>query len=456
MAAKIESEVVTMLQKFGALELDTRTWLSGTFMTDVTAARDQITVGDDTPEQSAQDAALDAVIRAGEALYSAVKAACFTIHPTLGRLSSSQDLSDVTTNLAAWNDYLVANSRKVEKRGLTKNAWAAGGSNVGTGTVLELTTDPAGDEADIAHVGTLQFLCRRDSQTPGITAGNEIFDIYATKAGDFAWEEGGAGVAGGGYAYEYGRGVNEYGEGYLSINTGQEYTALAANSSSNLVTNGDFEQALVGVGTDKIPGATITSGTASHFLLTSTSGDKIKGTYSLDNATGGDVLTYYITSGLKPRVPYAYTLLYRVPDDGSAGTITGNLTLVLKDDSTTHQTLTIALGSATLDAITRGSKMFIAPSNVGANLRLEITFPSYGGTSTDKRIYIDELVFAELKQLDGGRAVGVFSGATDFRYGDTFTAATTDAATGKVQTFVNRIFGRYVKNDTSSATWTDW
>lgn len=457
MAAKTEAEVVTMLQKFGALELDARTWLAGTFLTDVTAARDQITVGDDTPEQGEQDSAINNVIQAANGFYEAIKAACFTIHKTLGRLSSSQDLSDSVANLAAWNDYLIANSHKVEKRGLTKNAWAAGGSNTGTGEVLELTTDPNGDESDFAHVGTLQLICRDDKLTRGVTAGNERFKVYATKAGDYAWEEGGAGVNGGAYEYPFGRGVNEFGDELLTIQTGQEIQVISAgNTGVNLLTNGDFEQALQGSGTDKIPGFTIT-GTASHFSLTSTSGDLIKGSYSLDNATGGDVITQYLTAGgLHPKTPYAMTVLYRVPDDGSAGTITGNLTVVLKDDNTTHQTLTIALGSATLDAVTRGSVKFIAPVAVTKNLRVEVTFPAYGGTSTDKRVYIDELILAPLTQLDGGRAIGIFAGATDFVYNDAFTASTTDAATGKVQTFVNRIFGRYVKNDTAAATWTDW
>jgi hypothetical protein len=458
MAAKTEGEVVTMTQKFGALELNARTYLAGTFLTDITAAFDQLTVGDDTPEQSIQMSALNNVIQAANGFYAAVKSACFTIHPTWGRLASSQDLSDPVTNLAALYDYLVAQTHEFKSRGLSKNAWAAGGSNTGTGTVLALNTDPQGEEADISHVGTLQFICKSDARTRGVTAGNEVFSCYASKAGDYAWEEGGAGVSGGAYGYSsYGRGVYEYGEGYDTIQTGDEVTAISAgNTGVNLISNGDFEQALNGTGTDKIPSFTIT-GTASHFSLTSTSGDLIKGTYSLDNATGGDVITQYLTAGgLPPKTPMALTVLYRVPNDGSSGTITGNLTIVLKDDNTTHQTLTIAVGSATLDAITRGSLTFIAPTAVTKNLRIEVTFPTYGGTSTDKRVYIDELILAPLKQLDGGRAVGIFAGATDFVYNDAFTASTTDAATGKMQKFCNLVFGRYMRHAGSADTWTDW
>ena len=423
----------------------------------MTAVFDQLTVGDDTPEQSVQFAAMESVIQAANGFYSAVKAACFTLHPTLGRLASSQDLSDSVANLAAFNDYLVTATHEFESRGLTKNAWAATAGNTGSGEVLQLTTDPAGEEADIAHAGTIQLLCRDDKMTRGVTAGNEVFMVYATKAGDYAWVEGGAGVSGGAYEYPYGRGVNEFGDGLETIQTGDEIIAISAgNTGVNLLQNGDFEAAFQGTGTDKITGCIIT-GTASHFSLTSTSGDKIKGTYSLDNATGGDVLTYYLTAGgMPPKTPFAYTLLYRVPNDGAAGTITGNLTVVLKDDNTTHQTLTIALGSATLDAVTRGSKMFISPVAVTTNLRLEVTFPAYGGTSTDKRIFIDELILAPLSQIDGQRAIGLFAGATDFVYNDAFTASTTDAATGKMQGFANRIFGRYFRHAGSSDTWVDW
>lgn len=456
MAYKTENETLTMVQAYGALELDARTWLAGTFTTDMKACADQITVGDETPEQFVQKDALRRVWAAANGLYEAIEAACRTLHPTLGRLASSQNLADEVTNLAAFNDYLIANSRKVESRGLTKNAWAAGGSNTGTGAVLALNTDPLGDEADIAHVGSLQLLCRTDSQTPGITAGNEEFEVYGTKAGDFSWEEGGAGSSGESYGYQYGRGTNEYGAGYETIFTGSRIRAVSAgNTAANLLTNGDFESSLSGTDVDKIEGCTIT-GTASHFsLVTSAANGLIRGVNSLKNETGGDVLTYYIDSGLKPRVPYAYTLLLKTMNGGS-GTVTGSMTLVLKDDSTTFQTLTIDLSTLTPGTLYRQTKTFIAPQNVTSNLRLEVTYPSYGGTGASKIVVIDELLLTELRQLDGGRAIALVAGATDFRYNDSFTASTTDAASGKMQGFFNRVFGRYFKHDATPAVWLDW
>lgn len=457
MAYKTASETITQFQKFVALDFNARVYLDGFFKVDTEAVADQLTVGDSTDEKQVQEAALKAVRDAARSFYSQLRQFNQTIAPTLGRLAGASTPSDVLSSLAKFNDYLVDNTKKLESRGLTKGAWSAV-SGTGTGTVLELTTDPNSVEADISKVETLTLRCTKDSQTVGVTGGLEKFSLYGAEIGADNWLEGGSGDSGFAYSYPYGRGVKEFGRNWKSINTGEDVITCTngEDTSQNLLGGGGFESAFSGTDTDKIAGVTIDSG-ETNFAQESTY--PIKGTYSLRHNTTAAVLRWSLAAGgLKPKVPYGLTFLIAAVNDG-AGTVTGSLTVKLKDDSTTHQTITVTVGSltaaSTIGTISRQSLTFIAPTNVGANLRIELSCPTYGGTSVTKAVIMDEFVLTELKQCGGGRAIAVVAGVTDFRYNDYFTAATTDAATGLNQKFINTNFGRYLHHGASATDWDD-
>lgn len=457
MAYPTAAQAIARFQAMVAMDFNAKDYLDGFFRVDSEAVSDQLTVADQTDEAEVQRQGLKAVRDAARSFYQTLSAFNATIAPTLGRLAGSSNIGDIRTSLATFNDYLIANSKKLESRGLTKSSWSAV-TGTGTGEVLELQTDPNGDSADIQKVETLTLRCRADSQTPGITAGQEKFSLYGGDIGTEPWLEGGSGEVGFGYGYKYGRGINEYGEGYRSVNTGEKVISAVSggDTTNNLLGNADMEAAFSGSSTDKISGVTIDSG-ETNFAQESTY--PIKGTYSLRHNTTAAVLRWSLAAGgLKPKVPYALTFLIAAVNDG-AGTVTGSLTLKLKDDSTTHQTITVTVGNltaaATIGTVSRQSVKFIAPTNVGANLRIELSCPTYGGTSATKAVIMDEFVLTEMKQCGGGRAIAVVAGVTDFRYNDYFTAVTTDAATGLNQKFINMTFGRYMKHGTSSTDWDD-
>lgn len=471
MSAKSEAQVISMLQDYVELFIDGMVgYLEGTFETDLENVSAEIELGDDEPEMELQRAALAQLRAAGQAFYNAGRAFSATIAPTLGRLAGSPNpLGPADQQISEFNDYLIDNSKAVKSRGLTINAWSAGGSNVGNGRVVTITTDLEGDAMDLAHPdSSLRMRCFK-AKGPGVRAGEEQFEITG-QASTWPWDDQGIGSDGRGYNPQYGYGINELASNQAKTNSGAlspQLVSISGGSSKNLLTNGDIEDAALSTtatNTAKYNGITFVDSTdaGNVELFTDYSGSPagssptvIKGSNAL--MIKGDTTFYFLLPerAIKPKTAIAFGAIVQKYVDTS-GTISGTLTIKLIDDTTTHATTTVNISSGLSDNTnTNADKAFIMPSNIGNNLRIQVDVASYSSNDTDNRLMMDEFYACEMPLLDGHRHVAIISGTTDWKVDDLFTSSTTSTDAGKNQHFFNRVFGRYVKHAGTAVDFTD-
>lgn len=461
MAAKSEAQAITLLQSAVALDDSASTYLEGAFENNIELLTAAISAGDDEPEDAIQRQAIDNLRTAATALRAAALQVGASMAPSLGRLAGAPNpVGNTAQALAFLNDYLVANSKAVPSRGLTKAAWSAGGSNVGTGRVLEITTDPNGDEADISHPdSSLRIRCFK-AYGPGVASGAEQFELKGA-ARSWPWREDGTGDNGGGYKPQWGYGDNEFGSAQEQVSTGaltNVLTSMYGASPKNLINNGAFEDALrssTASSTTKYNGITISSGASNiEEADTAETPAPIKGTRSI-SIKGNTVFYFPIKrSGLLPKTAIGFgALAYKYV---ASSTLAATITLKLKDDSTTHGTTTITVGGETDNTVVNKDKAIILGSNIGDNLRLEVEVTSWtDGSGTSNRYLLDEIYVAAMQQFDGGRSLLILSGVTPWKVDDEFTASTTTTDVGRTQRFFNRVFGRYMKHSAAGTDFVD-
>ena len=452
MAVKTKAQVLTLFRKMAFLYEDAQTWFSGTFLTDVQAVEDAIEAGDYQVENAAQSAALEAVVASASALNNSILELGRTLHPTLGRYASSKNLASMEDNLGAFADNLFTNTESVVSRGFTKFSTAtAGGSNVGNATVCIFGNDPNGIAIDIAHQDTIRLRCIKDAFSGGMVEGKEKFFIEGGDNGSKPWVE--PGSRGRPYSRKYGLGIYDFGplqDQYVLGDRMEFFGAGFSEDAGNLLDNGDFEDAFSGSGTDKIPSWTITTDAGDITADTTT---EIEGSQSL-KFTAAESIYQYIDD--KVRTKTAYGLQVYLKGHTSSGGLTGSFTVKIKDDSTTHSTLTVDLSTLVLDANTKGATnghCFVLPTNIGANLRVEVAVASIAGTGA--YLIVDAICLTQLYNWDGGYFINVIEGLTATRYGDLWTMATTCTNAGALQRLVNNCYALSLRHTGSGSYWTD-
>jgi len=467
--AKSKSQVLTLMQEMKDLLDASRTWLSGTFLTALQAASTAVAAGDDEPEDEAQREALAAVLVSALSFYADVKAACYEIHPTLGRYADSELLSSVALNLRRFSEKVAGDGEALKSRGLTKfSSWSAGGSNVGDGHFVVLNTNRDGDLLDFSHIETLTIQCVEDAVTGSAPTGGETFVIYGEAPGDFEWDVVGAGSGrgAGGEQYNPDWGVTD-GDFSAALNprtlqAGQRFPARGASQNAgNLLPNGNCEQGLAGSGSSNaLQGWTRSASGGGTGTLTLEETNQLKGTQSLKANADFKIyvpLTRENTggTGADEATPYALQLWARC----NSSLTDGDAILRVIDDSTTHATITVDLAALTDDTWTGGTPvMFVMPGAPGANLRVELEVDNLAGSGAE--VLIDNIMCVPLYHYDG-RAFAPLEGQTSWRYGDTATGETTVSEAGALQRMINEVFGRdggipYLHADASAATyWSD-
>lgn len=459
MAVKTEAQVRTLVRALSVDLLDNlRTYCNGDFTTDINAVTTAIAAGDDQPEDATQTAAVNTLIASLRATYEAALALCRSVHPSLGRLASSDNLGRINSNMQAFTDWLETNSKSVDSRGFTRfSSWSADGSNVGDGTFVVLNTDPSGETIDISHIETLTLECVNDAQTGNAREGAEQFLVYGEALADYPWEEGGSGrTQGASYRLPRGQSLRTFDTRQAQARTGQVIDSIGfAQTAGNIAANGNIESGLNNTSANNAPtGWTYVSGGLTLTLETS---NFFRGTQSL--AIPGDGAWYYdLTGRVRALTAYAIQVYVRVP----AGVTAGNVILKVKDDSTDHATITVDTTGLANDTWTKGSSTgapFIMPSRAdtsGTGLRLELSTTSYAGSGN---ILVDGIQLVPLTLVDG-RAVGILQGATDWTNGDKATGQTTVSEAGSIQRMFNEAFGRsgfrgYVEHASTGTDWTD-
>lgn len=454
MADKTESQVLAQLQDYVGLLLVVRDFLEGPFELALENIADELAVADEQAETAIQSQALAQVRQQGAALFNQVLSFCQTLHPTLGRLAGAPNPLGVgAANIAKLNDYLVGATKHVKSRGLTFAAWTAGGSNVGTGSVIRLVTDLNGEQMDCAHPDAALRLRCIQSAGPGVSEGQEPFDLIGSAIG-WPWEDANLGGAGRGYTPSWGYGIKEFSGQQGQINSSENAVvirAMSGGSNNNLIQNGNCEAAaLAASGNDKFSGVTFVSG-ATNVALNETSpihGDQ-------DFKITGNCKFYFPlrARAIRPKTAIAFgAILKRIEGDD----MDLDITLKIIDDSSTHKTITLDETGLTANAIDANYDAVVLPANIGENLRLEIEVTNFtASTPATDYLLIDEFIVGQMFALDGGQCILPVAGVTPFKQDDLFTSSVTSTDAGLLQYFFNRVFGRYLTHEGTAGTWTD-
>lgn len=459
---KSEAETISLMQDYTALWRIVIDYLEGAFTIQADACEDEITTGDSTPETIQQLQALSNLRASAGSHYSSLLAFIRTLTPTMGRLAGNPAPgSDQDADIAWLNDYLVDNTKAVLKRGFTKSAWTADGGNVGTGRIVQLTTDFVGDELDCAHpVASMRLRCM-NANGPGVVEGQEQFELTGS-AVVWPWEDNGIGD-GALYTPPLGKGINELSADQLRVEGSgvgvPAMRSMSGGSPLNLCRNGDFEAAASGTSTSRYNNILLISG-ESNVSVESTS--PLVGDQSI-KIDGNCVFRILLNERqFLPKTAIAFGAL--VKKVISSSTLTGTLTIVLRSggdptaaaSGTAHKTITVTIGSLSDNTITASDEKLILPASLGADPRLEFTVTSYSdGSGTANSLLIDEIYAGKMYQLDMGQFILPVRGATAWEVDDIFTASVTDLGGGEIQEMLNRVFGRYLKHGTSATDFTD-
>lgn len=328
----------------------------------------------------------------------------------IGKLIDSPNLDNRSLLKQDIVDYMITNSFSVQRRNPTYNSYSAGGGNVGTGSVIRLSTDEDGVTMEASHIELKTVKCIADGNMAGGQRHGERFAVYGVEACK-DWLE----IAGSGARLEF-----------FGLHAG-------SGDGGSLLANSSFDVPFSGTSTDKISGWTI-AGTASN-ITQRTAGVPTEayrshpGTttdYAIE-FTANEKITQKITvSGtkLKQRAPYVLQVAYM-----RKASATGNLIIRMGS-----QTATATIGSATNDTwtilrIAIGTGMWYR-NFVEDDLNIEIETTSLA-TGT---VYVDDVLFAEWTPFDG-TYLAYIGGATPARLDDVYTVTDTGAAagTGKIQ-----------------------
>jgi hypothetical protein len=426
MALKTAAQNITALQAYVALWRIVNDLAEGAWTNQIETLSAAIDAGDNNYITDAQHAAIRAMTNAMTTFVASVQSGCRTVAPMVGELAGSPSPgSDLDADLAFLNDYFVTNSKAVPTRGFTKATWTAGGSNTGTGRILQLKTDFLTQDIDCAHPESAYTMRVRASAGRGVREGEEPFSIVGTKA-NRPWEDNGIGNQPV-YAPALGKGFNELDGQQLRVaGLGLETTAMVAmagNSTRNLLgTNGAFETAVSGTGVDKYSGFTFISGETNASEETTA---PIKGDQSMK--IDGNMVFYSLlnTQKLIPKTALAFGAL--VKKVISSSTLTGTLTIILRSggdkdvaaQGTAHSTITVTIGSLASNTVTDEDATLILPAVLGADPRIEYTVTSYSdGSGTSNSLLIDEFYAGQMYQLDMGQFLLPVSGVTPFEKDD--------------------------------------
>jgi len=453
---------VTLIQEITALMVNYQAYASGNFLTDFDDVSDAIDAGDDAPEDQTIYTALNNVQNAMGSVWSAMLELARSAAPALGRLASCPNLNDPQLCLDYFVQYMVDNSETILDGGIEKDtSTSITGTSAGAGACKMLSTDINSNKIDVGHTEDLTLFCIRD-YSQGSTAGAELFEIRGEdNSGKRPWEEGGSGTNGASYDYPYGNVRADFGPDIRRAVSGASLAAIGPSSSAgNLISNGDFESAISGTGSTKLPSWTISSGdtAVSQITAATSSNEAINGTYSIEVNDNFKMDHFFSQGRLKPRT--AYGLAVKLTRKTSAdGTLT--VKIMDADEGTTHATLTQAVGSLSNDTVTLVSiNPFLIPDNA-EDLKVQVQLAS----NTTGELIIDDVMCGPATLVDG-YFLAIYDGTYlntsgyaqgRFKNGDQFVIQTTagTAGEGEIQEyFVNRPWGRYFPSD-ESPTWAD-
>lgn len=378
--------------------------------------------------QSAVGGAL-AAARARLASCVSVEQAASILTPLLRTYARVIGVPDTSTD-AMWDelyDYYVAQSKRVTTRAITFGSVTAGASNAGTGTLLRLTKDAQNFDIEAVHIETKLARCVADEHSGGAEH-EETFELRGEPLAFDALEYDGSGEI---------------------IRT----TAISARSTSRYLDNPSFSS--LSGGTDASPTGILgwTVSTIANVEITRNTGE-----YYRDFV--GDLSPGALE--LKNNVLVSQNLNRRNVriDD----TFPYFLQVAYNRQSSCDGTLTLRLGSKSASVV-----LSTATNNTWALLRIGPSSDNWfenwneedptveielSGRTTGT-VFVDDVLFGPFFRFDR-TYIAIVGGATPFLSGDTFTWTDTGGATGVLQYWSWRAFGRYLPHSTGgTVTWAE-
>jgi len=319
-------------------------------------------------------------------------------------------------------DYFVANAKTVQRRLITFGSVSAG-TNAGDGTVHRLTTDKDGFAIDSAWVEAKTAKCTADEHS-GAREHEESFELRGAAAAQDAVEIVGSGAL-------------------LTV------SAMSARTSANYLDNPSFSS--IGGGTDAVP--TSISGwdvdTIANVEVGRNTGEFYRDYVGDADPAGlklkGNVLvsqnlnTRRVT--LDRRLPYYLQIAWNRYSSGD-----GTLKLRLGATEATVAVNTGTNGAWNILKIALGTGNWFDNFNE-ENLAVEIELAS----RTTGGVWVDDVVFGPFAQFDR-TYVAIVGGDTPFLRDDSFSWTDTGGASGKIQRWMWRAFGRYLPHADGAST----
>lgn len=404
MAAPTEAELRTMLQNAVNIVREQLDWCS-------VNATDNLIALTDVLEQSLEGdfvvliAGAAATIRAAND--SALRGAQALFHPIFLTWAKIMDVpeTDYEDLLDRLYDRFIATADRVTSRQFTYGAAAAGGGNVGNGTIRRVTRDGRGFDCEGCHAEVKTFECISDENT-GANRHEEVFEVRGEALGPDALEVTGSGLR-------------------------TTLKALSARDSAELLGNPSFSSFS---GTAAAPTA-ITNWTsdiavsgANYQFVTGVAGtayyrDFVGDTtpYALDVLASAQLSQSLRSRNTKldPNLPY----LLQVAWNREVGGATGTMTIRMGAQNT-----------AVIMAAQAGWNTSLVPTVFGTNswyrsfdeadLDIRIEWVRTGGT-----VRVDDVLLVPGTLIDG-TYFWVIGGTTTFRREDSFT--TTDTEVGSI------------------------
>jgi hypothetical protein len=332
-------------------------------------------------------------------------------------------------------EQMIAGSKTLDGTTVTIGSTAAGGSNVGNGTVIvsaeaDNAKHSTTNQIPTTRTETLSFRCIKDARSRKLAKGGEVFEVRGAEpfmATDHRWP-GGSGYVGRfqstspivGEGTRPGRNIlrNSSFESFVS-NVPRNWTATTGTGGSHIYE----ETSTVALGSSALK---LASNGSTNICIQQKFGDVSAGT----------------GQGVKPDALYGIAVLAR---KGGTTSSAGALTIGLANSSKTFATgNSIAISHGDLSASAYGifTGSFRARTDLAdpIYLTIEQTTAFTNGTN----VFIDGLVLAEMiPTAPGGAHFLIVPGPTAFNLEDSFSVAVTNNGEGLFHKYMDRVFNTY-------------
>lgn len=349
------------------------------------------------------------------------------LDPVVKELAKVGYNSTATSARAALDDIyqgMVDGTETVKERDCTFGAVAADVGNNSTGTVYRLTKNKDNHdlEGGFYAAGITKVLVTADAFTGG-TEGAETAKIYGS--GQVKTDELAIGTA---------------------PSESKTLQAVSSDSISNLISNAGFETI-----TGTAPAISVSGWTMGDAADFDESAMVYRGAKSLKFVDNGNILQYITSASIDKTRPVFVLVRF----NRAADACDGNLTIRLGS-----QTATVALVAQTgwNDLIlgagtdTKGWYDNFKEDYTGLGVRVQLTLDSRTGGS----LLVDEVIIAQPTSFDGKYYMLTTGALTaDCLVGDFWTFTDSVVNTGRTQTWIARLFGKFFPHTSGAPTYAD-